>query len=165
LIASLLCASLVSAASAAAAPAADGGGLTEEALERIHSGIPVTLRHRAELVARRAVPLLGGRTIGRAVVEVTARYDTLTRQYDLERHTRVEVPPAEPQMLADSRRTESEDEMRAWMTRVDRMPPLALPDDVPSRRLKVRIESWLGRKYLWYMLPWSITVSAEMPLE
>jgi hypothetical protein len=140
-------------------------GLTADATERILSGIPVTLRHRVELVGRRSVPLWRSKTLGRVVVETTAQLDALTRQYDLERRTRVEPATGEPRETVDRRRTESEAEMRAWLTEVRDLPPLALPDDVPLRRLRVRVESWLGRKYLWYMLPWSITVSAERALE
>ena len=32
-------------------------GLSDEALEKIHSGIPVTFRHRVELLWRRSFPL------------------------------------------------------------------------------------------------------------
>jgi len=136
-------------------------GLTDDALERIHSGIPVTLRHRVELVVRRAVPLWRARILSRAVIEVTARFDALTRQYDLERRTRFDDSPDGPTSSLDVHRTDSEAEMLAWMTRVEHLPRLTVPDDVPPGRLRVRVESWLGRRYVWYMLPWSITASAE----
>jgi hypothetical protein len=140
------------------------GGLTDDALERIRSGLPVTLRHRVELTGRRSAPFWRARVHGRAVVESTVRFDALTRQYDLERRTRIENGPGEPRLILDARRTESEEEMRAWLLAVGPLPAFVLPHEPPTRRLKLRVESTLGRRYLWYMLPWPITASAELLL-
>lgn len=138
-------------------------GLSEDALERIHSSLPVTYRHSVELVSRRAIPLWPPRVVARARVETTARYDSLTRQYDLAR--RIEITDDQSSIAEERATTDSTEEMRSWMTEMGVMPWLELPSDLDRQRLRLRVRSSLGRRYMFYLIPTRLAVSAERKLE
>lgn len=142
-------------------------GLSEEALERIDSGIQVAFRHRIEVVTKRGIPLMPAKVLARTVIHTRARYDALTQRYTLERvtefkgpHKKQAPPPAEEQRF-----TTSADEMWAWMTELENIaaydPVEPFADD---DQLKVRVDSSLGRRYALYIFPASLTASAEQPL-
>jgi hypothetical protein len=142
-------------------------GLSDEALERIDSGIQVELRHRLEVVSKRAIPLTPAKVLARTVIHTRAEYDALTRRYALERvvefrgpHKKQAPPPTEEQRF-----TTSADEMRAWMTQLD---DIAVYDPVEpfseDEQLRVRVDSSLGRRYVLLIFPSSLTASAELPL-
>jgi len=141
-------------------------GLSDEAMEQIHSGIEITFNHRVDVLARRGVPLWWARVVARARIVTKVTYDPLTRQYAMRRDTemrrrgkRVGVPTTE------RRTTELTEEARSWMTEIDEIPPLDLPPDEPHVRLRVRVESAFDRKYVLYLFPSRRTVSAERPVE
>ena len=83
-------------------------GLTDELRDAIRGGLPATITY--EVVLRRGSLLWFDRTIARATVTASVRFDNLTRQHQLSRTIdgRGEAP----------RVTEDEDEVRAWLTEV-----------------------------------------------
>lgn len=132
-------------------------GLSDDAIERIHSGVTVTYQHRIEVLARRVVPLWPARLVARLRVETEASYDAITRRYELTRRLWVGTE----QRGVDHDSTESLEAVRTWMTELDELPELTLPD---SPRLKLRIESALGRRYVLLVFPARVLASAERKL-
>jgi hypothetical protein len=140
---------------------------SEELGERLHSGIPVTFRHRVELVLRRAFVLAPNRLLDRTVVETRIEYDALTRQYRLHRSARSRARRGEtepyPELVAE-RSTESLEDAVAWLTAL-RDVPVMLRAGVRDRgRLKVRVTSHLGKHLVLWVFPADDTVSAELRL-
>ncbi len=139
----------------------------EEVLERLQSGIPVTYRHRVELVSKRWMPLVPDKVLSRVTVETTAEYDSLTRRYRLERVEEVEVRGREVDAagaLPAERVTEDPDEVRAFMTEIDAV-ALPLPPGLregPKRW--IRVSASLGRRFVLGIFPSSWSVSRETPL-
>ena len=141
-------------------------GLAGKEMERIRSGLPVEQRHRVEIVSKRALGLWSAKVHSRVRVDTSAVYDSLTGRYELTRT--LEVGPGKnrpPRIQEESRTTESLDEVRSWMTEFGSLPSLDLPDAVPRARLRVRVSSTLGRRFVLYLFPDKLTVSAEQPLE
>lgn len=138
-------------------------GLSDEALEKIHSGIPVTFRHRVDLLMRRSFPL-PSKVLSRAVIETRAEYDSLTKRYTLFRNFTFrgkKKPESQPEH--QTRTTRATDEVRAWMTEVDDL-LLAVPGTAEERRLRVQVDSALGRRYVLLIFPGRISASAEYRL-
>ena len=141
-------------------------GLTPQVQDRIHSGIPVTLRHRVEVVMPRGA-LWPSKTLTRVVIDTTATFDSLTEKYELAR--RVEVSRRSkkepPLVLESAESTRSQTQMEAWMTEFDELPPLDLAGAKPGARLRVQVESQIGRRYFLFVIPTRHTVSFEHNLE
>jgi hypothetical protein len=138
-----------------------------ELLERMSSGIEVVFRHRVEVVARRPVPLWPARVLARVDIETAARFDSLTRQYYLEKRGVLEthgdrVPEGvEPERSA----TPSFDEAVAWMTRFERLVlEGAIDPDAAERTVLVRVKSQLSRRYRFYLFPMAETAEAVLAL-
>lgn len=140
-------------------------GLPADTVERIRSGIPVAHRHRVEVLGRRAVPLWPAKVHARLRIDTSAVYDSLTRRFDLQRSIRVGLRKKNATVVEERDSTDSIEEVRAWMTEFDTLPPLELPEAARGSRLKVRVESTLGRRFVLYMFPARLTVSAERKLE
>ena len=51
------------------------------------------------------------------------------------------------------------------MTEFDRLPALELPERARGAKLRVRVRSTLGRRYVMFLFPARIDVSAERSLE
>ena len=141
--------------------------LAAATLERLHSGLPVEHRHRVELVARRSMPLWPAKVLGRLRVDTSAVFDRLTLRFDLLRTLRAGPRDNKKWVVLDERRhsTASVDEVREWMTHFDGLPALELPESARGSRLRVRVESTLDRRFVWYMFPSKLTLSAERKLE
>lgn len=140
-------------------------GVSEELLERIESGTPVTFRHRIELFARRPFPI-PNLVLGRATIDTRVEYDTLTRQFALLRTIRFRGRKKSPlPTIEDRETTESREQMVDWMTRVSDVNI----DDAGSERFqgsrRVRVTSNLGRRYVMWIFPASLSVSAERPIQ
>lgn len=141
------------------------GAFPVEMLERIHSGIPVTFRHRVELVARRPFPLVPSKVLGSVLVETTAKYDSLTRQYYLSLRTVRGEQEAEAAVEASSI-TSSLSEMQSWMTILREVTlPSPPPQDLARGRLRVRVRAVLGRRFRFFIFPASYAASGERRLE
>ncbi len=138
------------------------GAFTQEALDRLHSGMAVTFSHRVELLARRAFPIVPSRVLGRTIVETTAKYDSLTRQYSLNRRTTQESPVGRDPTPVESvgATTTSETEMESWMASI-RDVALPAPPPETERKLRVRVRTVLGRRYHLLIFPANDTVDAE----
>jgi len=141
-------------------------GMPEEVLERIHSGIPVGFRYRIEVVRRRFL-LWPAKELAKAWVDVEASYSSLTLQYTLKRSLRLVAAKKRdiPEPEVQQRTTTSLDEMRAWMTELSDVPVHNPSRDMEGEALKLRVESNLGRRYVWLVFPSSIGASAELRLE
>jgi hypothetical protein len=137
--------------------------LTDEAVERVRSGIRLRFRHRVEILSRRAVPLWPSKTLARARIETEVAYDALTRTYALVRTVDVRSDGRTSPPITETRTTDSIDEVRSWMTDVDGVPSLAPLDG--GSRMRVRVETVLGRRYALYVFPTRHTVAAEHRLE
>jgi len=144
------------------------GCLTEDVMERIHSGIPIRFRHRVEVVEKRPALFVADRVFARTLIETRVEYDSLTQRYQLNRvfevrsRQRREVPaPVSDQLV-----TGSIDEMRSWMTRVVDVPlgdPVRpFPEGVD---LHVRVEVSLGRHWVLLIIPTTDSVTAELQME
>lgn len=140
-------------------------GLTEEDLNRVHSGIPLRFHHRAEIMGKRILGMFNRKLLSRTVVITTVQYDTLTRRYDLTREVRGKSWPKEAELpdRVEEATTTSVDEMRAWMTSVEGL-PLPDPPDV-AERVKVKVRSELGKKFVMMVFPSNYTVYAETWME
>ena len=144
------------------------GCLSEDVMERIHSGIPIRFRHKVEIVEKRPRLFVTDKVFARTVFETRVEYDSLTQRYQLNRVLEVRsrqkrtTPPPE----SDQRVTGSIDEMREWMTRAAdvplRDPALPIPQDLD---LHVRVEVSLGRHWVWFIIPTTDSVTAEVPME
>ena len=141
-------------------------GLAPDTLERIRSGLPVAHRHRVEVLGRRAVPLWPAKVHARLRIDTSAVYDSLTRRFDLKRSIHVGPRKKSKATVVEERHsTDSIEEVRAWMTEFDVLPALELSEAAQEARLRVRVESTLGRRFVLYMFPARLTVSAERKLE
>jgi hypothetical protein len=141
------------------------GALTDEVLERIQSGIPVTFEHELEVVARRALPLWPARVLVRRRLRVQVTYDALTRQYALSRETELhQRGQADAEPTVEHASVEAIDAVETWMTVVATDCPMDEVDAKRSGRLRLRVESELGRRYVLLLFPGQLTASAEQEL-
>lgn len=143
------------------------GAFHQELRERLHSGIAVTFRHRVETIMRRPFFLVPNKLLGRTVVETQVEYDSLTRQYRLYRRTENKSKGKQPPFLDFEvrHRTRSLDEAVDWMTILRDVPLPWRPEFEPSERLQVRVNSKLGRHFIFLVIPSNYSPSAELRLE
>ena len=141
--------------------------LSEDTLERLHSGDALQFQHRVELIRRKNYWVTPSRTLGRTVVESQVEYDSLTRQYRLYRRTENETRGAvTPYVDTEVRRsTKSLSEAVDWLVAMQDVPLAWSPDPALENRLKVRVESLFGRRMILYMVPSRRSISAELRLE
>lgn len=140
--------------------------LDDEVEERIHSGIPVTFRHKVQVLSKRGVPLMPSKVIAQATIETRVEYDSLTRSYDLLRRIEHRIRQKKQGPLTEEQRrlTDSLEVVRAWMTRLDEIPVFDPARELRGRSLRVRVEVNLGRRYILFVFPGTRSVSAEIPL-
>jgi hypothetical protein len=139
-------------------------GFTEELTEKIQAGIPVKFRHRVEVTVRHFMPLWPARTVATATVETSVTYDSLTHRYELSRAIEASSRGKEKSTpVTERERTVSEATMRAWMTEVAMLPPLDLSTLPEGTTARVRVETYLGRRWI-VLVPTRRTVSAERKL-
>jgi hypothetical protein len=94
-------------------------------------------------------------------------YDALTRRYELRRQIEVKAGGATDEATGGTGgevSTESLQDVRAWLTELRDLPGLVLPQGAESERLRVRVESVLGRRYVLYWIPTRVEAAAEQPL-
>lgn len=137
-----------------------------EVVERIESGMTVVFEHRLDLLVKRALPLMPARLLSRTIVETTARYDTLTRQYYLERRIRRQAPDEskDDEAPAATSATTERAEMEEWMTRVSAAPLTGPPAEGTLRKLRVRVRTEMGRRYRLLIFPFTDSAEAEQLL-
>jgi hypothetical protein len=143
--------------------------LSDEDLEKLESGIVVSFRHRIELYGKRSVPIWFGKSLAWTVVDVSAVYDGLTRQYHLSRVYKLRRRGKEPEgaaMIADEVfDTDSLSVVRVWLTEIDGVPLLPVDSGIPLDRRRIEVTTSMGRKFVWMMFPVTISASAETTLE
>ncbi len=140
-------------------------GLPAETIERIHAGIEVTFKHRVDVVALRWFPI-PDKTLARTLIKTRAGYDSLTGRYSLLRS--IEFKTARKGAIAprqERRSTDSVDEMRRWMTEFEEVPVYDPARLLEGRKLRVRVRSELGRRYLLLIFPSTIDARADCSLE
>lgn len=140
--------------------------LSEEELTRVHDGVPLTFRHKIELLGGRLGPLLPRKTLGRTLVDTTVRYDTLTRRYEVQRELRGKVWPrtsTKPE-LSERRLVTTMAEVERWMTELIDV-PLPPTEARPAAGLRVRVKSELGHRFVLLVFPSKTTVADELIVE
>jgi hypothetical protein len=142
------------------------GTIPEDVIERLQAGIAITFRHRVDLILRRSFLLAPSRLLHRCEIETTATYDSLTKQYALERTTRHRpFGGQEEDAVVERQTTDRVDVVRSWMTQISDVEiPLTGLDPDQRERSRVRVFSLLGRRYLLLVFPTSITAAAETEL-
>ena len=142
------------------------GVMDAEVEERIQSGIPVTFRHKVEVLSKRGIPLMPSKVLAQTTIETRVEYDSLTRRYDLLRRIEHRIRQKKQGPLTEEQRklTDSLEEMRDWMTRFDEIPVFDPTRELRGRALRVRVEVNLGRRYILLIFPGTRSVSAEIPL-
>ena len=140
-------------------------GLSSTALERIDSGIPVAFRYRIDLQDRRSW-WLPTKVLARTTVEARVTYDTLTGRYSLTREVVYLGRERKRRPSVEQRQeTDSVDDVRSWLTELTDV-ELFLPPRLPrAERLRVRVETTIGRRYVMWIFPASLTISAETPFD
>ena len=142
------------------------GGFRPDVIEELQSGMTVVFRHRIDLLSKRAVPLMPLRLLARTVVEASVRYDSLTRQYHLERRSTREEPEelrgpvSEPEIAA----TPSLAEAETWMSTVTEATVPAPPSDDGPRKPRIRVRAEMGRDYRLLIFPFTHAAEAEQAL-
>jgi hypothetical protein len=141
-------------------------GLSEDALEKIHSGIAVDLSYRLRMTSKRWA-LFPRKEEARTRIEVVAAYDSLTGQYELTRTIEIRSGRKRdrPPPIVESRETTSRDEMRRWMTEFEEIPLYDPGHPFEGTGLRVKLDSDLGRRYVMLVFPATIDASAEFDLE
>lgn len=142
------------------------GAVDDEVIERLHAGLAVRFEHNVDLILKRSA-LLPSKVLARAQVKTRVEYDSLTRQYRLFRSLRNKTKRRSRSLLDYdvSRNTPSLHEAVDWLTRVEEVPLPLWPEIRDSERLRVRVSSDLGRRFILFVIPSSHSASAELRLE
>lgn len=125
------------------------GAFTREIREQIDSGLPVTFNHYVEVVNRR--PVWFDSTVVRKVLSATVTFDTLTRQYRLNRSVNGE--------MMETVVSDKEADMERFMATVDRLrlcDPVELAGD---RALYLRVKSRVQKRFVFFFIPWDFETS------
>jgi hypothetical protein len=128
------------------------GPFTSRNQEKLAGAHTIRFIHTLKLVRRRT--LWFSRVLAERRVEVTARYDNLTRQYFLSRD--VDGWQGEESV------TDSEDEMRRYMTEIEDLEVASAADLRGERRVTLRVKTEYQDTWLLFLFPWSYSASAEM---
>jgi hypothetical protein len=104
-------------------------GLTNELRDAIRGGLPASIAY--EVTLRRGSMFWFDRTIARASVTASVRFDNLTRQHQLSRT--IDGRGEEPRV------TENEDVVRAWLTEFKLLPLFATASLEPNAEYYVRV--------------------------
>jgi len=116
-------------------------GFTDDMRAALRSGLPTTITYEVEL--RKEVPVWFDRTIASATVIAEARYDNLTRQHQLTRT--VDGRSEEPRMTAD------EEEVRGWLTSVDRLKLFKTAGLEPNAEYDIYVRAHSKPRTSWFL--------------
>ena len=120
-------------------------------LEEIEAGIESIVRYRIRLLRRRAG--LMDEELADVEVEACVRRDALSRQYTLTR--RVDGDTLEKRMTADP------DEMKRFLTTLDRVPVAPADLLAAGQQFEVRARGELGLVWRFYLIPWPSSTGWE----
>ncbi len=104
-------------------------GLPDEMRDAMRGGVPASITY--EVALRRNTALWFDRTISRAVVIASARFDNLTQQYQLS--LTIDGRGQEP------RKTEDAQDVRAWLTDFKLLPLFSTASLEPNAEYYVRV--------------------------
>lgn len=134
------------------------GAFTQEVEELLASGLPITFQHTVRALRRRATWL--DRLVAERVITTTANFDTLTKQYRMSR--------AVDGQMVDTLLTDKPEEMKTWMTAIERV---ELPWEgkvQPVDRCYVKVKSEIQKRFVFFFIPWDFETawvrSAEIEL-
>ncbi|MBI3451174.1 MAG: DUF4390 domain-containing protein [Acidobacteria bacterium] len=125
------------------------GAFTREIRDQIDSGLPVTFNHFVEILNRR--PAWFDATVVRKVISSTVTFDTLTRQYRLNRSVNGEMM----ETLVSDRQAD----MERFMTSVDRLRLCDPADLAGDRALYLRVKSRVQKRFVFFFIPWDFETS------
>jgi hypothetical protein len=120
------------------------GRMPDELTESIRSGLLTTIAYDVEL--RRAVPVWWDNTVASVTVSVTAKYDNLTRIYQLSRTSDGRGEAA--------RTTDDPEVVRKWMTEFDRLGLFPVSALEPNGEYYVRVRARSQPRFGWFAWPW-----------
>jgi hypothetical protein len=126
-------------------------GYTDDVRAAIHSGLKTTFTYTVDL--RTSVAVWLDRTIASAVVSTSVQYDNLTR-----RHT---VVRAIDGRVEDAQVVESDEDVRALVTRLDRLPLFRTLNLEPNREYYVRVRAEIRPRNAGLLWPWGSGRSAQ----
>jgi hypothetical protein len=126
-------------------------GFTDDVRAGIRSGLKTTFTYTVDL--RTAVAVWLDRTIDSAVVSTSVHYDNLTR-----RHTVVRTLDGRVEQTLVS---ESDDEVRQLVTKLDRMPLFRTTSLEPNREYYVRVRAEVRPRNAAFLWPWGSPRSAQ----
>jgi hypothetical protein len=126
-------------------------GYTDEVRAAIRSGLKTTFTYTVDL--RTSVAVWLDRTIASTVVSTSIQYDNLTR-----RHT---VVRAIDGRVEEAQVVESDEEVRALVTKLDRLPLFRTLQLEPNREYYVRIRAEVRPRNASFLWPWGSGRSAQ----
>lgn len=132
------------------------GAFTAEVEEVLASGLPVTFHHTIRAYRRR--PGWLDRLVAEKTVTTTVNFDTLTQQYRISRSV--------DGQLVETRVTDKPEEMKNWMTVIERLDVPSQDDGKPIDRYYVKVKSEIQKRFVFFFIPWDFetawTKSAEI---
>ena len=126
-------------------------GYTEDVRAAIRSGLKTTFTYTIDL--RTSVAVWLDRTVASAVVSTEVKYDNLTR-----RHTIVRTLDGR---VEEALVTESDDEVRQLVTRLDRLPLFRTVSLEANREYYVRVRAEVRPRNASFLWPWGSGRSAQ----
>jgi hypothetical protein len=126
-------------------------GFTEDVRAAIKSGLKTTFTYYIDL--RAEVPAWVDRTMASAVVSTAVTYDNLTR-----RHTVVRTLDGR---VEQARVTESDNDVRLLVTKIDRLPLFRTLSLEPNREYYVRVRAEVRPRNAAFLWPWGSGRSAQ----
>ncbi|MBA3270476.1 MAG: DUF4390 domain-containing protein [Acidobacteria bacterium] len=126
-------------------------GFTDEVRAAIRSGLKTTFTYTIDL--RTEVAAWIDRTMASTVVSTSVQYDNLTRRHTVVRTFDGRVQQAQV--------TESDDQVRQWVTTLDRLPLFRSASLEPHREYYVRVRAEVRPRNVSYLWPWGSGSSAQ----
>jgi hypothetical protein len=126
-------------------------GYTDDVRAAIRSGLKTTFTYTIDL--RTSVAVWLDRTVSSVVVSTSIQYDNLTR-----RHT---VVRAIDGRVEDAQVVESDEDVRALVTRLDRLPLFRTVSLEPNREYYVRVRAEVRPRNASFLWPWGSGRSAQ----
>jgi hypothetical protein len=126
-------------------------GYTEDVRAAIRSGLKTTFTYTIDL--RTAVAVWLDRTLASAVVSTEVKYDNLTR-----RHTVVRTLDGR---VEEALVTDSDEEVRQLVTRLDRLPLFRTVNLEPNREYYIRVRAEVRPRNASFLWPWGSGRSAQ----
>jgi hypothetical protein len=120
-------------------------GLTDDLRNAIRSGLPASITY--DVFLRRGTVLWFDRTIARATVTASVRFDNLTRQHQLS--LTIDGRGEEPRL------TEDEDVVRAWLTDFKLLPLFSTASLEPNAEYYVKVGARIRPRVTRFLFwPW-----------